>query len=112
MTQPRRGRYLTTDVPHNYRKRPAVHEAIRLTTEDSATRIVDWAAKSDIEVRRVFAEGTSEVLGLRIPTAKGDEMVHMGDWVVKELPDTGGVALRAYRGDVFLDTYEGAETNG
>lgn len=112
LTQPRRGRYLTTDVPHNYRKRPAVHEAIRYTTEDSANRIIDWAAGHGVEVRRVVAEGSTEVLGLRIPTVKRETTVNVGDWVVLEDNRTAGTPLRRLTQEAFLDVYEGAETNG
>lgn len=104
--QPRRGRYVVTDQPGQYSKRPTVDEAVRLTTGDSATTIVDWAAKNGVEIKRVFAEGTPEVLGLIIHTPEGPERADLGDWIVLDV--TG---FNAMKPDVFADTYDAEITN-
>lgn len=80
--EPRRARFQVTDEPHRYMKRPVAIDAIRLTTDDSATAIVDWATSEGHTIGRIFAEGDPEVLGLMVPTLKGPERAEVGDWVV------------------------------
>lgn len=102
VTEPRRARYLTTDEPHAYRKLPVEISAARFTTDDSATRIIEWAAEFDVRVELQFDLPNPIITGLTIPTLEGPMTASPGDWVVK------GVANEFYpvKPAIFAETYE------
>lgn len=78
-----RGRYVVTDEPQNYRKRPAVVSAVRFTGTPAADRIIRWAGSPS--VRPVFGdkENPSVATALKIKTLEGTMRADLGDWIIR-----------------------------
>lgn len=89
-----------------YRKKPVVIEAMLFDgTDESATKIMSWAAGHGVTITHSYAalEGGSEgVHSLGIPTLEGEMLAHGGAHVIK------GVANEFYpcKPDIFEATYE------
>lgn len=80
--------------PKQYRKKPVVIEAIRLS-EKTADDIMAWLDKDD-------ARFTAAYRRIFISTLEGDMRADYGDWIIK------GVKGEFYpcKPDIFKQTYE------
>jgi hypothetical protein len=89
------------DRPAEFRKRPVVIEAFRLT-RDNAKDVCDWmhSRSKGAQEKHYYPDGT-----VVIRTLEGDMVADVGDWIIM------GVAGEFYpcKPDIFEATYEAVE---
>lgn len=98
-----RGRYVVTDEPCLYQRRPQAVEAMLLSSPDATERAIVWLEREGYEVSRIRADDSEAVLGLTfVPRGKVKAArVDAGEWLVRD-----GDLFHSYDVDKFASLYE------
>lgn len=95
--EPRRARYITTDEPNTYRKKPEVVVAVRFVDVKSGKRIVEWA---DGSLTLLDSDpGAEPVITSAGP---GRFRAEIGEWVVRK----SNGKFRVIKAEAFNKDYE------
>ena len=100
-----RGRYIVTDEPGEYRRRPERIRAMLLSSEDAISDAAVWLTDQGYAVSKVRADDSEAVIGVQFsaPGKTKKDLANLGEWLI--LKDGKFATLGR---EAFAALYEGA----